>query len=333
LHLALENGVFKRLRPQPKNFGDIQAPRTISLTSIFKRQQELRPGLLALPLKGRRILAVTLATALLPFLETPWIQPSFNHSKVQFFQPFEDGALPNIAKPFLAMEHMPIVSASRTNTGNSAAGPAGSRDLVHPNASVMALGILLCELQYCTPIERLNKDTESPSTVNTDYFTSLDILADLEPDAGNDYYLATKACLKWEYYPDTGELADFDSASVQRLFYQNVVKRLENEIFKSWGHRFQDLGSLPAQDHEACWGNYWKHAIRQQSQKAASLPQLERSASEDVLPTRMAQDASILLHMSNNSLLSPGGQVRPARPSGNGLYFFDATHQVGSVQG
>ena len=268
------------------------------------------------------------------------MQPSFNHSKVQFFQPLEDGALPNIAKPFLAMEHMPIVPASRTSTGISAGDPAGSRDLVHPNASVMALGILLCELQYCTPIERLNKDTENPRTVNTDYFTSLDILADLEPDAGNDYYLATKACLKWEYYPDTGELADFDSASVQRLFYQNVVKRLENEIFKSWGHRFQDLSSLPAQDHEACWGNYWKNAIRQQAQKATSPPQgdaegarLVRSASEDVYPTRMAQDASILLHMSSNSLSSPKGQVRPTRPSGNGLYFFDASHQVGSVQG
>ncbi|KAJ0323102.1 hypothetical protein COL922a_013723, partial [Colletotrichum nupharicola] len=63
--------------------------------------------------------------------------------------------------------------------------------------------------------------------INDDYYTCLDKLEILEDDAGVDYYLATKACLTGEYYP-IGQQVEFDDVGVQRLFYQNVVKRLEN---------------------------------------------------------------------------------------------------------
>ncbi|KAK2606333.1 hypothetical protein QQS21_003264 [Conoideocrella luteorostrata] len=150
LHLALEDGTFQRLHPQPKTFASDQMSQTVSLSALFKRQQDLRGSLSALSLKGKRILAVTLATALLPFLETPWLQPSFNHSNIQFFQPLHNGELPDITKPFLAIEHIPIMSARKTDTRASS---DVSKHMVHPNASVLALGILLRELHYCTPVK------------------------------------------------------------------------------------------------------------------------------------------------------------------------------------
>ena len=85
LHLLFEQGFFKRLRPQPKDFGDSQISRTVSLSALFERQQQLPGGLPVLPLKGKRILAVVLAVSLLPFLETPWVRPSFNHYKTERF--------------------------------------------------------------------------------------------------------------------------------------------------------------------------------------------------------------------------------------------------------
>lgn len=85
--------------------------------------------------------------------------------------------------------------------------------MVHPNASVLALGILLCELHYCTPVESWQSYTETARNVNTDYYNSLDILKHLEVDASVDYYLATKACLQWEYFP-AGVLTNFESTSV-----------------------------------------------------------------------------------------------------------------------
>ncbi|RFN43276.1 intracellular serine protease [Fusarium flagelliforme] len=231
LHFALEEGIFQRLRPQPKTFGSDRVSRTISLSALFNRQKELLRGESVLPLKGKRILALTLASALLPFLETPWLQFSFDHSKIHFFEPMKDGELPDITKPFLSLEHVPTASTRTTHSSEDA---DSLKHIVHPNASVLALGILLCELHYCIPVELMSKGSNAEKGVNDDMYTCLNKLEDLEDDAGVDYYHATKACLTGEYYP-TGERANFEDVSVQRLFYQNVVKRLEAVVFKAWG--------------------------------------------------------------------------------------------------
>jgi hypothetical protein len=306
--------------------------RTVSLSALFKRQQELRGSSSALPLKGKRILAVTLATALLPFLETPWLQPSFNHSKIQFFEPLQGGELPDITKPFLAMEHIPIISARNEDTGVSS---VNSKHMVHPNASVLALGILLCELHYCTPVELMQKDSYAARNVNTDYYTSLEMLKTLEVDAGVDYYLATKACLQWEYYPP-GQQADFASVSVQRLFYQNVIKRLEAEIFKSWGLRLENLVSFDSRENELCWGSIGREVVRHQTGKADSSDinngarETPHRSNSDVAPVNYTSfDSDVVLQMPAQP--SPVSQLRGnlTEPSEKSLYFFDASHQAG----
>ena len=331
MHFNLEGGIFERLRPQPKTFGSDRISRTVSLSALFNRQQELPGGRTALPLKGKRVLALTLAAALLPFLETPWLQPSFNHSKIQFFEPLQNGELPNITKPFLALEHIPILSARSKDNGDSS---DASKHMVHPNASVLALGILLCELQYCTPVELMQKDTHAARNVNTDYYTSLDMLKALEVDAGLDYYLATKACLQWEYFPP-GQQADFESVSVQRLFYQNVVKRLEAEIFKSWGIRLENLGSFDSQQNELCWGDIGRKVVQDQTGKAAfsdadngTGASTHRSMS-DSAPVRYTDlNSDMVLRMSAKPSSGKHAQAHFAESSENSLYFFDASHQT-----
>lgn len=340
LHFALEDGIFQRLRPQPKAFGGDRMSRTVSLSALFKRQQELHGGSSALPLKGKRVLAVTLASALLPFLETPWLQPDFDHSKIQFFQPVQDGELPDITKPFLAMEHIPT-SARKANTG---ANPDSSRHMIHPNTSVLALGILLCELHYCTPVELMGKDSNAPEDVNANWYTSLNILKTLEAEAGVDYYLATKACLRWEYYPP-GQEADFQDASVQRRFYQNVVKRLEAEIFKSWSLRIENLGSFDPQENELCWGPIGQEVVRH---KKGSGDASETSNEVRRVPDRSMSDGGPVNFTRYNSdtSLNPGGALRMAQSSSpesqhrrdlaesseKSLYFFDASQQMNYEQ-
>lgn len=334
LHLLFEEGCFKRLRPQPKTFGDSQMPRTVSLSALFKRQQELRGGLSVLPLKGKRILAVILATALLPFLETPWVQPSFNHSKIHFFQPLQDGELPDITKPFLTMEQVPIISANKITTRNGQAEPASSKHMVHPNASVLALGILLCELHYCTPVESWQNDTETTRNVNTDYYTSLDLLKNLEVDAGVDYYLAAKACLQWEYFP-AGELTSFESASVQRLFYQNVVKRLESEIFKSWRLRLEDLNSLDSRQNELCWGLIGREVVHQQTSKPQSSARSDEALEVSLPPASNMASLSYTLHNPAMLVQMPTQHTQSFQNHSHltkSLYLFDATHHTASEQ-
>ncbi|PNP46596.1 hypothetical protein THARTR1_10713 [Trichoderma harzianum] len=327
LHLALEGGIFQRLRPQPKTFGGDQMSRTVSLSALFKRQQELR-GKSSLPFKGKRILAVTLAAALLPFLETPWIQPSFNHSNILFFDPLEDGELPDITKPFLTMEHIPIMSASKTGNGVSS---DSSKHMIHPNASVLALGILLCELHFCTPIESMQNNSQGPRNINTDWYTSLGWLKTLEGDATNDYYLATKACLQWEYLPP-GQQADFESVDVQRLFYQNVIKRLEAEIFTSWGLRLEDLGSLDPRQNELCWGSFGQEVVRHETAKVEIS---DAGNGARAVPYRSMSDAAPASYttLSSDTVLRVTGppQLREHLVE-KSLYFFDASHQTGGGQ-
>ncbi|KAL4904778.1 hypothetical protein BDW74DRAFT_185369 [Aspergillus multicolor] len=332
LNFALEDGRFQRLRPQPKTFGGDRMSRTVSLSALFKRQQELRGSSSALPLKGKRILAVTLATALLPFLETPWLQPSFNHSKIQFFEPLQGGELPDITKPFLAMEHIPVVSAQNEDTEISS---GNSKHMVHPNASVLALGILLCELHYCTPVELMQKDSCAARNVNTDYYTSLEMLKNLEADAGVDYYLATRACLRWEYYPP-GQQADFESVSVQRLFYQNIVKRLEAEIFKSWSLRLENLVSFDSRENELCWGSIGREVVRHQTGKADSSDinngarQVSRRSNSDVAPVSYTSfESDLVLQQPTQPLPSSKLRGNLIEPTAKSLYFFDASQQAG----
>ncbi|KAL4964647.1 S8/S53 family peptidase [Aspergillus stella-maris] len=335
LHFALEDGIFQRLRPQPKTFGSDRMSQTVSLSALFNRQQELLRGVSVLPLKGKRVIAVTLASALLPFLETPWLQFSFNYSKIHFFEPWQDGELPNITKPFLALEHVPIISARSTDTKASS---GASKHMVHPNASVLALGILLCELHYCTPVELMAKDPHAVRNVNDDFYTCLDKLQTLEDDAGVDYYLATKACLTGEYYP-FGQHADFEDVTVQRLFYQNVVKRLEAVIFKAWGIQLENLGSFDSRQNESCWGVIGREVVRLHTGK---LDSSNANTTARAGPHRSMSDAApvsyaslhsdIMLRMSAQPSSGSQAHGHLAKPSEKSLYFFDASHQTDPEQ-
>lgn len=341
MHILLNDGLFKKLRPQPKTYGDAQLPRTVSLSALFKRQQELSGGSSVLPLKGRRILALVLATALLPFLETPWVQSSFNHSMIQFFQPLQNGELPEITKPFLVMDQAPESSADKTSTKSTQAETTSSEHMVHPNPSVLALGILLCELHYCTAIETWQNDTEAPRNVNTNYYSSLKLLKNLEVDASADYYLAAKACIEWEYFPG-GELSSFESASVQRLFYENVIKRLESEIFKSWHLRLEDLSSLDSRQNELCWGPIGRDLICQKTNKIESEPSSRNNddltvsfpSVPNMTPPRYTlRNPVASMQIPAQHTQSFQNPLHHAEYSKKGLQFFDASSLTASKQG
>ena len=301
---------------------------------MFQYQQELSGGRSVLPFKGRAVLAATLASALLPFLETPWLKSSFNHSKIQFFEP-RQGELPDITKPFLALEHVPVVPAhSTTNTRDA------SKHIFHPNASVLALGILLCELYFCMPVELMAKEAltdrdPSARNINDDFYTCLDKLQILEDDAGIDYYLATKACLTGDYFP-IGEQLEFDDVSVQRLFYKNVVKRLESVIFKAWGIRLEDLGSFDAQKNESYWGPIGREVVRlhvgqidpQMGNDTSESRKWHRAMSDNAPASSPSLHSGMMLRLSGQ--LSAGLQVQRhlVKSPEKSLYFFDASKHM-----
>jgi hypothetical protein len=316
-------------------FGVDRISRTISLSALFRRQQELRRGTFVLPDKGRRVLAVTLASALLPFLETPWLQFSFSHSMIHFVVPRENGTLPDITKPFLALDHIPINSDDTVSTEDSS---GTTRHMIHPNASVLALGIILYELHYCSPLELIAGKPHGTRNLNEDYYTCIDNLQAFEAEAGVDYCRATKACLTGQYYPP-GQDADFEDVSVQRLFHQNVVKPLEDVIYKMWGLQMQDLASFNLERNESCWGSIGRDVVRIHTDVDNS-PHAHDTAISGAHDS-MTKAASVRHTVPRSDIMPPmsaqhssGSQTYKhfSKVSEKSLYFFDASQQISSEQ-
>lgn len=329
LHLSLEGGIFQDLRPQPKAYGVNQTSEAVSLSVLFKLQEGLGGHAAILTSMGKRVLAVTLATALLPFLETPWIQPSFNHSNILLFKPLQDGQFPDITKPFLSTERTPIISAGMTDAGVSS---NSSEQRCSPNASssIVALGRLLYELQYFTPME-LKKEKLHQVKNNNIHWDSTKVMLDrLEADTSQNYCHAVKACLHWKSHSA--------SVDVKRKFYKNIIKLLEDEIQEQWALHLKDLGSLHPRHNELCWGSIDQEVIFPQSGNvnlpvtnigARALPY--RSISDAAPASYTALKSDTVTWITGPPQLSSGPQLHGHPVEGN-LYFFDASREKGSGQ-
>ena len=67
--------------------------------------------------------------------------------------------------------------------------------MIYPNASVLALGIILCELYYCTPLELTTGKLYRTRNLNEGYYACISKLKALKAEARVDYYRATNICL------------------------------------------------------------------------------------------------------------------------------------------
>jgi hypothetical protein len=302
-------------------------PRTISLSDLFDHQQNLTQNQSVLSQKGKRVLAVVLASALLPFLETPWLQLSFNSSMIQFVEPWKDGQLPDITRPFLALKHVPIKPTDSKDTEKN------SDISFHPHPSVVALGILLFELHFCTSVEPATEK----STTNR-YYTCIAKCKEFENGAEEDYFLATMACLNGNDYHHPVEQDQqaprFEDPGVQRLFYQKVVKRLESALFTAWRIRPEDLKSFDLRQNEDCWQPFGADFVRRQTRRTDSssehIPvQSNPPRSMSDTPVNYVSIRDVPLRVVAQP--SPGSTAhdRPVRPSSQSLYLFDASHQTG----
>lgn len=124
--------------------------------------------------------------------------------------PQEDGALPDITKPFLALDYILVNSENGVSTEDSS---NAIRHMIHLNASILALGIILYKLHYCSPLELLTGRLHRTRNPNEDYYACINKLQALEAEARMDYCRATKVCLTRQYYPPRQD-ADFEDVSV-----------------------------------------------------------------------------------------------------------------------
>ncbi|OAL46684.1 hypothetical protein IQ07DRAFT_590225 [Pyrenochaeta sp. DS3sAY3a] len=175
-------------------------------------------------LKERQILAVILAHSLLHLCESPWLGGDWSKDQIMFLS--KSGAI-DTQRPYISTDF------PTAQPGNPSAPKKDDDDdfRIHPNASVLALGILLLEIALQQPIEARRQaddlDTDGQTTVNTDYFTALQALDDASDEIPQGYREIISECFKCSFYDETTMSPSLDDLDFRQGVYDYIVKPLE----------------------------------------------------------------------------------------------------------
>ncbi|KAM5474251.1 hypothetical protein MauCBS54593_001824 [Microsporum audouinii] len=294
LHIMVEDNKLQQLR-----MGDNMCEHTaaaISLKSIFDFKQKIG-GSSVFSRRGKLTLALYLTEMLRPVLETPWLLPNFSCHDVYFFR--RPGALPDLTYPF-------IFTSANTFIQDTASQGA-SKETVHPNQTVLALGILLLEIFEFKPFADENHGSSRKRSLDQEKIQARRTLRAMTNEEGADFCDAVSACLDAKYFP-RGLESEFDTPAVQDSFSAKVVSRLYNST-NNWINGKKDLLSLRENETEkrALWTieaqnkctEIGSHISSSPSAKAAVASTYQPPADTLMKPT--ARSAAVPLRTTNYS--------------------------------
>lgn len=185
-------------------------------------------------------LARYLATAVLYYHSTPWLNKAWRSDDVQFFGPHD-----SLLKE--AQDVLPYMTTSvrSRNSSMKSQPPSSDYHLFIRNPVLFGLGVMLLELAYQAPLRVLQQpvDLEKGETQGfTDYFTAHRLVDDSYRMVSKSFKVIINKCL----HCDFGHDSDFASPALQEAFYRDVVTGLENleKVFREL--QLDDLGPTPA---------------------------------------------------------------------------------------
>ena len=171
-------------------------------------------------LRERSALAVVLAHVVLHCSESSWLDNNWSKDHLMFFK--KESAEPEFDRPFL------IIDFERESAESVQNSPKG----LHPNPTILALGILLLEIYTRTTIESLRKVeylSGGQTNPNTDLTTAIKVLDERQGDPQVRYRQAVRECLFWKI-GDRGDDGHVDMEEQRRKIYEKVVVPLELEL-------------------------------------------------------------------------------------------------------
>jgi hypothetical protein len=187
-------------------------------------------------LREKRILAVILAHSMLHFCDSPWLSRYWDKNHLSFFKRTSlKGSRLDFQRPWISTQF-------ETSTP-----PEDVDELyrIHKNPSVLALGILLLEIELRVGIEEsTTEDDLSPAKgidCNTTLFTAERLLETHCHDMFERFRKALDACLKCDFIED-GAPTSLDDEDFRQAVYENIVVPLEEELYIGFGLKPEDLG-------------------------------------------------------------------------------------------
>ncbi|KAJ6031412.1 hypothetical protein N7540_002144 [Penicillium herquei] len=175
-------------------------------------------------------LARHLATAVLYYHATPWLNKPWRSDDVQFFVDQEDPTIQfaKITLPYIT------TSIQANDARDSSSQPLGYHHFIR-NPVLFGQGIMLLELAYQTPLKKLQRpiDLEKGGSQGfADYFTAHRLVENIHRKVSTSF----KIMIKKSLHCDFGHDNDFASSALQEAFYNDIIVGLEN-LEKT----FQDL--------------------------------------------------------------------------------------------
>ena len=233
LELAQENNCSLRMQydgeqlwqvnSKPKRLWGLESGPAVSLGAFLRNTGKMT-------LKQKRILAVILAHTMLQYCGSPWMAEDWNKEHIEFFHQTikRDGAANlDLERPYLSKGFV----TSRTAQGGS------PKYVLHPCPPVLALGILLLEIELGVPIESKRADADlngGKVNANTDYFTATRILEESYDNMYHSYFKIIQACLDCKFFAEL-QRPSLEDEEFRQAVYDEIVVPLEEELRTAWG--------------------------------------------------------------------------------------------------
>ncbi|KAF7874883.1 hypothetical protein EAF04_002057 [Stromatinia cepivora] len=201
-----------QLRSTPKRLPKSGLSQAESLQAVLEKS-------IKLPLVTKRRLAVIFAHSLLQLHESYWKNKEWNINHIFFF--YEISGTLDFQRPYLSTIFDPALNGKQ---------PHLDLNRFHRNPSILALGILLIELQTGRLIETFRTDVEKQDVnANTDWLVANRVVKIQLEDCSLGYRDAIQSCLDTPWVP-AGQRVNLEDVATRAGVYQDVIKPLEDEL-------------------------------------------------------------------------------------------------------
>ncbi|UNI24639.1 hypothetical protein JDV02_010372 [Purpureocillium takamizusanense] len=228
LNFELRNNELWKIPSEPSKFQIDKSEEAVTLSHFITERPHVLND------KTKRILAVLLGYAVLHVYGTGWIQPTLCSDDILFFK--ANGGVP--LKPYLQIRPGPVKSQSCPEAERSEPDP--DDDLFyHPYPCLVNLALMLMELHQARPLEVIaweHRLTVFPDMSDEERFLVAGQIFDTcKHDFQDQTRMAIDACLDVTIGVD-GDDDEPDEDSLRCAIYQNIVRRLEDELEQGYSY-------------------------------------------------------------------------------------------------
>lgn len=222
LGIEFEGGKLWRARPRSRSLCVEEPEVRVRLDRLFQ------DSAIKMSLKQKRVLAVIIAHAVLNFCESPWLDEDWDKRHILFYgHPTGNGGL-DFTRPYLSTKFRDPTQAPKDQSIFLN---------LHPSPAILALGILLLEIELSEPIESHWVDEDlvnGQPNFNTNLTTAERLLEKSVDEIYESYRMAIEACLNCNSALLLDDMS-LENESFRRQVYEKIVVPLEEELRHGWG--------------------------------------------------------------------------------------------------